>query len=482
MTYQVDIIAKNVESYLKAHENKTLLRFITCGSVDDGKSTLIGRLLYDSQMIFEDQLASIEKDSKKSGTTGDKLDLALLVDGLQSEREQGITIDVAYRYFSTDKKKYIIADTPGHEQYTRNMVTGASSADLAIILIDSRYGVLTQTKRHSYIVSLLGIKNIIVAINKMDLVDYSEDRFEEIRQEYEKIIQELPGVEDISFEYIPISALDGDNIVSKSNNMDWYRGLPLMQILDSIDILVVDDKVSREFRFPVQYVNRPHLNFRGFCGTIVSGTVRIGDDITVLPTGKSTRVKSIIPPCVQDTFITSASESMSITLTTEDEIDISRGDIIVHSMHLPRVDNNLKVMVVWMDDKPMEIHQDYLFKVATIVVKGSFEHINYKVDINNYEKVKVDTLALNDIASCKVVLNRPIVVDSYRKNRSTGGFIIIDRMSNNTVGAGMIVDVSRRDGDKVVFENRNYTAEEIELNAYVRKHFPEWGCKAIDVH
>jgi sulfate adenylyltransferase subunit 1 len=470
---------QDFENFLQTQENKTLLRFITCGSVDDGKSTLIGRLLHDSKAIFEDQLSSLENDSKKNGTTGEKIDFALLVDGLQSEREQGITIDVAYRYFSTDKRKYIIADTPGHEQYTRNMATGASTADLAIILIDARKGVLTQTRRHSYIASLLGIKHIVVAINKMDLVGYSQDRFEEIKKEYQHIIPLLPNNESTSFEYIPICAVDGDNVVAKSANLSWYQGNALIRILDSVDISTAEGANQTEFRFPVQYVNRPHLDFRGFCGTIASGCVSVGDEITVLPSGKSTRIKSIIPPTVQEVTIESASAPMAVTLTTQDEIDISRGDIIVHSAHLPRVDNSLKVMMVWMDEKPMAPHQDYLFKVATTVVTGSFEHINYKVDVNSYEKVQIESLALNDIASCKIVLNRPIVVDSYRKNRSTGAFIVIDRMTNSTVGAGMIVDVSRREGDKVAGEHRKYTPEEIELNAYIRKHFPEWGCKAI---
>lgn len=484
MAHQSDLIAENIEQYLKEHENKELMRFITCGSVDDGKSTLIGRLLHDSKMIFEDQLAAIEKDSKKSGTQGDAIDLALLVDGLQSEREQGITIDVAYRYFSTDKRKFIIADTPGHEQYTRNMATGASTADLAIILIDARYGVQTQTRRHSYIVSLLGIKNMVIAINKMDLVDFSQEKFEAIKKDYESLIPHLPHHENICFEYIPISALNGDNVVNASEMMPWYAGKPLMEMLDTIKLTDASDSVSRSFRFPVQYVNRPNLDFRGFCGTIASGSIKAGDEITVLPSGKTTRVKSIFPPSIpgkdaQLLTIDEAFAPMAVTLTTEEEIDISRGDMIVRADHLPRVSNSLKVMMVWMGEEPMTCRNNYYIKAATTVVSGSFDHINYKVDVNSYERVQVEQLALNDIASCKLVLSRPVAADPYNLNRYTGSFIVIDRISNNTVGAGMIVDVSRRDQDKITHEDREYTQAEIELNAYIRKNFPEWECKAI---
>lgn len=483
MAHQGTLISTNIEAYLKQHENKGLLRFITCGSVDDGKSTLIGRLLYDSKMIFEDQLASIEKDSKKMGTQGGALDLALLVDGLQSEREQGITIDVAYRYFSTDKRKFIIADTPGHEQYTRNMATGASTADLAIILIDARQGVLTQTRRHSYIVSLLGIRRIVVAINKMDLVDFAQARFESIKADYEKLIPSFPNYEQITFEYIPLSALNGDNVVYPSEFTPWYSGTPLMEYLDSVSIEYSHEETADTFRFPVQYVNRPHLNFRGFCGTIASGSIKVGDDITILPSGKTTKVKSIVlPGILNGSDLTTANEAyapMAITLTTEDEIDISRGDMIVHSDHLPRVSNSLKVMIVWMSEETMKPQTHYLVKSATTLVGGSFERINYKVDVNTYERAQVDELELNDIASCKLVLNRPIAADPYKLNRLTGSFIVIDRITNNTLGAGMIVDVSRRESDTVPQPKRVYTQEEIELNAYVRKNFPEWGCKAI---
>lgn len=469
----------DIINYLKEHEHKDMLRFLTCGSVDDGKSTLIGRMLYDSKMIFDDQLAAAESESKKYGTTGEKIDMALLVDGLQSEREQGITIDVAYRFFATENRKFIIADTPGHEQYTRNMVTGASTADVAIILIDARKGILTQTRRHSFIVNLLGIEHIIVAINKMDLVEFSEDTFNEIKQAYGKLADEL----DIkNTYYIPVSALDGDNVVEKSKHTPWYKGKPLLSLLDSMDIS--KEPKTENFRFPVQYVNRPNLDFRGFCGTIASGSVKVGDEITVLPSGKSTKVKSIIDAgdiTETDRNVTTskAYAPMAITITTEDEVDISRGDMIVHTKNMPRVSNSLKVMLVWMDEKAMELGRSYDIKRATSVSSGSFEHINYKIDVNSYEREQVDTLGLNDIASCKMVLTRPIAADAYTDNRLTGSFIVVDRISNNTVGAGMIVGVSRRDEDAKKIAGKNYTDAEKALNAYVRQHFPEWNCKEI---
>ena len=467
----LDIIA-----YLKEHENKDMLRFLTCGSVDDGKSTLIGRMLYDSKMIFDDQLSAAQSESKKYGTTGEKIDMALLVDGLQSEREQGITIDVAYRFFATENRKFIIADTPGHEQYTRNMVTGASTADVAIILIDARKGILTQTRRHSFIVSLLGIEHVIVAINKMDLVDFSEDVFNEIKQAYGKLSTEL----DIkNTYYIPVSALDGDNVVDTSENTPWYDGLPMLGLLDSMDI--TKEQKEEDFRFPVQYVNRPNLDFRGFCGTIAAGSVKVGDDITVLPSGKSTKVKSIlnggdITEANRNATTTEAYAPMAITITTEDEVDISRGDMIVHTNYLPSVSNNLKVMLVWMDESPMRTERTYDIKRATSVVSGSFEHINYKVDVNTYEREEVNALKLNDIASCRMVLTQPIAADAYADNKLTGSFIVVDRISNNTVGAGMIVGVSRRNTEAITKE---YSNAEKELNTYIRKHFPEWDCKAV---
>ena len=472
-------ISMDIEGYLKEHENKDMLRFLTCGSVDDGKSTLIGRMLYDSKMIFDDQLSAAESESKKYGTTGEKIDMALLVDGLQSEREQGITIDVAYRFFTTENRKFIIADTPGHEQYTRNMVTGASTADVAIILIDARKGILTQTRRHSFIVNLLGIEHVIVAINKMDLVDFSEDVFNEIKQAYGELADEL-GIKNTY--YIPVSALDGDNVVDKSKNTPWFDGLPMLGLLDSMD--VTKEQKEEDFRFPVQYVNRPNLNFRGFCGTIAAGTVKVGDDITVLPSGKSTKVKSIINAGDvteenREATTTEASAPLAITITTEDEIDISRGDMIVHTKNLPRVSNSLKVMLVWMDEKPMELDRTYDIKRATSVVSGGFEHINYKIDVNTYERTQVHKLELNDIASCKILLTQPIAADSYESNRLTGSFIVVDRITNNTVGAGMIVGVSRRDEDIEKLEKKVYTDAEKALNLYIRENFPEWGCKTV---
>lgn len=481
MAHSGELIATDIETYLRAHENKDFLRFITCGSVDDGKSTLIGRLLHDSKMIFEDQLQAIQKDSKKHGTTGEDVDLALLVDGLASEREQGITIDVAYRFFSTDKKKYIIADTPGHEQYTRNMATGASTADLAVILIDARQGVLTQTKRHSYIVTLLGIKHLVVAINKMDLVDYSQTRFEEIRAQYEsEVLDKLPTKDyALTTTFMPISALKGDNVVNTSQNMPWFEGVPLMRFLD--DLQIEKEEEQAELRLPVQYVNRPNSDFRGFCGTIASGVIQVGDAITVLPSGKSTRVKSILLPAVEErnAKTNTAQAKTAVTITTEDEVDISRGDMIVGTEKVPRLSNSLKVMLIWMSETVMRPQEGYLIKTSASSINARFEHINYKFDVNTYEKLKVNELHLNDIASCKLVLNSPIVADTYRKNRTTGSFIVVDRMTNNTVAAGMIVDVSRREHEEVGEQHRAYTDAEIELNAYIRKNFPEWGCKAV---
>ena len=469
----------DIINYLKEHENKDMLRFLTCGSVDDGKSTLIGRMLYDSKMIFDDQLSAAESESKKYGTTGEKIDMALLVDGLQSEREQGITIDVAYRFFATENRKFIIADTPGHEQYTRNMVTGASTADVAIILIDARKGILTQTRRHSFIVSLLGIEHVVVAINKMDLVDFSEDVFNDISASYGALADEL-GIKNTY--YIPVSALDGDNVVDKSEKAPWYSGKPMLGLLDSMDIS--KEQKAEDFRFPVQYVNRPNLDFRGFCGTIAAGSVQVGDEITVLPSGKSTKVKSIInagdiTEANREATTSEACAPMAVTITTEDEVDISRGDMIVHTKNMPRVSNSLKVMLVWMDEKPMDTGRSYDIKRATSVVSGNFEHINYKIDVNTYERTTVDSLGLNDIASCKMLLTRPIASDSYESNRLTGSFIVIDRISNNTVGAGMIVGVSRREEDASKLAHKSYTDAEKALNLYIRDNFPEWDCKVI---
>ena len=479
MSTKNEKIALDIEAYLKEHENKDMLRFLTCGSVDDGKSTLIGRMLYDSKMIFDDQLASAESESKKYGTTGEKIDMALLVDGLQSEREQGITIDVAYRFFTTEKRKFIIADTPGHEQYTRNMVTGASTADVAIILIDARKGILTQTRRHSFIVNLLGIEHVIVAINKMDLVDFSQEVYEEIKASYQELADEL-GIPNTY--YIPLSALEGDNVVEKSKHTPWCEEKPLLELLDTINIS--KEQTEENFRFPVQYVNRPNLDFRGFCGTIASGSVKVGDEITVLPSGKTTKVKSIInagdiTEANREATCDEAYAPMAITITTEDEVDISRSDMLVHTKALPRVSNSLKVMLVWMDELSMQTGKTYDIKCATSVMPGVFEHINYKIDVNTYERTEVEKLELNDIASCKMVLTRPIAADKYKENHETGSFIVVDRVTNNTVGAGMIVDVAKREEDTTVKHHREYTEAEKALNAYIRENFPEWNCKEV---
>jgi sulfate adenylyltransferase subunit 1 len=459
------LLQSDILGYLEQHEKKDMLRFLTCGSVDDGKSTLIGRLLHDSKMIFEDQLAAITKDSKKMGTTGDKVDLALLVDGLQSEREQGITIDVAYRYYSTDKRKFIIADTPGHEQYTRNMVTGASNCDVAIILIDARSGVKTQTRRHSFLVSLLGIKHVIVAVNKMDLKDYSEITYEEIKADYLEFSKQLE-IPDIQF--IPLSALDGDNVVNVSKNTPWYMGETLMTMLEQVEIN--DDINADDFRFPVQYVNRPDLNFRGFAGTVVSGQIKPGDSITALPSGKQSKVKALINfEGEQDRVYA----PLTTTITLEDEIDISRGDMIVKSDNLPLHSNTYITNLVWMDEEPMMPNKQYGFKFATKFVPGSVTEVEYQIDVNSMQHKSSVRLALNEIAVVKIKLTQPVACDPYTKNRTTGAFIIIDRVTNSTVGAGMIIDVAE------VTNVGNFSEFELEFNDLVRRHFPHWNATDI---
>ncbi len=432
MSHQSDLISTDINAYLEQHQNKELLRFLTCGSVDDGKSTLIGRLLHDSKMIYEDQLAAIEKDSQKSGTTGEKIDLALLVDGLQAEREQGITIDVAYRYFSTSKRKFIIADTPGHEQYTRNMATGASTCDLAIILIDARYGVMTQTRRHSFIAHLLGLKHVIVAVNKMDLVDYSQERFEEIRADYLAFSEQLE-IPDIRF--VPISALEGDNVVTISDAMSWFEGEPLMALLENIEI--ARDHKLEQFRLPVQYVNRPNLDFRGFAGTISAGIIKPGDAVTVLPSGQSSTVNRIV---TFDGDLDQAHVGQAVTLTLNDEIDVSRGDMLVRKGEKPFISQAFKTTLIWMQDSELQPGRQYYFKIGHQLTSGTVTHIEQQIDVNTMERRKVDHLALNAIAEVTIQLNKPVVVDSYRENRSTGAFIVIDRLSNGTVAAGMIIE------------------------------------------
>lgn len=464
MSHQSGLIEEDIQAYLKQHENKELVRFLTCGSVDDGKSTLIGRLLHDSKMIFEDQLAAIEKDSKKSGTTGDTIDLALLVDGLQSEREQGITIDVAYRYFSTEKRKFIIADTPGHEQYTRNMATGASTCDLAIILIDARYGVQVQTRRHSFICSLLGIKHIVVAVNKMDLIDYSQERYQAIKKEYREFSESLE-FEDIRF--VPLSALNGDNVVEESDNMPWYPGATLMKLLDTID--VKEESEFTQFRFQVQYVNRPNLDFRGFAGTIASGHILVGDTIVALPSGKESVVKEIV---TFDGNLERADRGMAVTLTLEDEIDISRGEMIVKKGSLPYSTKEFNATVVWMHENELEPGREYFIKHGSKMTTGHAQTIVSKYDVNTMEKQLSSQLAVNDIGMVDFVVDEVLHFDAYQDNRGTGAFIIIDRLSNVTVGAGMISHAL----DQQVHE---YSAFELEFNTLVRKHFPHWGARDI---
>ena len=431
MAHISDMIAEDIHGYLKSHENKGLLRFITCGSVDDGKSTLIGRLLYESKMLFDDHLAALESNSKKSGTQGENLDLALLVDGLAAEREQGITIDVAYRFFSTDRRKFIVADTPGHEQYTRNMATGASTADLAILLIDARQGVLEQTKRHSFIVSMLGVRKAILAINKMDLVNYSEEVFNEIAEEFSNLAEEYLEMDEVV--PIPVSALIGDNIIEKSKNTPWYDGPTLMEHLENVDI--ESGAEERPFRLPVQWVNRPNPDFRGFSGLVTGGRISAGDRVRVLPSGKVSTVERIV---TYDGDLEQCQENMSVTLTIKDEIDASRGDVIVSADSPCGLADQFQTQILWMSEEQMVPSRQYLMKmncVSAIVTPSKPKH---KIDVNSFKLSPTKTLALNEIGVCNISLDRKIPFEPYRKNRSMGGFIIIDRMTNNTVGMGLI--------------------------------------------
>lgn len=467
MQIENELLKTNIEEYLKQHENKELLRFITCGSVDDGKSTLIGRLLHDSKMIFEDQMAAIKNDSKKFNTTDQEFDLALLVDGLQSEREQGITIDVAYRYFATDKRKFIIADTPGHEQYTRNMATGASTADMAIILIDARYGVQTQTKRHSFITSLLGIKNVIVAVNKMDLMAFSEQVFTDIKAQYLELAASL---EFENIQFAPISALKGDNVVSRSTQSTWYQGPTLIEMLEQTPISNAYNYET--FRMPVQYVNRPNLDFRGFAGTITSGQVQVGDELTVLPSGKSSRVKEIV---TFDGNLAKATVPQAVTITLEDEIDISRGDVLAHTHDQPDSAKELEVNLIWMAEQTLVPNKQYDFKFASKHTSGSITAIDHIIDVNTLQQHQASELELNEIARCQLSLHHAIAFDNYQSVKGTGSFIIIDRLTNVTVGAGMVVGKGRQSqGSKP-----DISAFELEFNALVRKHFPHWQAKDV---
>jgi adenylyl-sulfate kinase len=422
----------DILSFLDQDQNKDLLRFLTAGSVDDGKSTLIGRLLFDSKKIYEDQLSALERDSKREGHAGDDIDYALLTDGLKAEREQGITIDVAYRYFSTSRRKFIIADTPGHEQYTRNMVTGASTANLAIILADATKGVITQTRRHTFLVSLLGIKHVILAVNKMDLVDYNKDVFDSICEDYKSFVTQLE-IPDIHF--IPLSALKGENIVEPSDKMPWYHGKSVLEHLESVH--VSSDRNFNDLRFPVQYVLRPDKDFRGFSARIASGIIRKGDRVTVLPSLKSSVVDSIITYEGERPY---AFPPQSVTLTLEDEIDISRGDMLVHADNMPRVERHFEAMLVWMDEKALDLSTQFYIKHTTHTTKARIDEIRYRVDVNTLEKSEIDSFHLNDIGRVVITTTKPLFFDPYRRNRQTGAFVLIDPVTHNTCAVGMIID------------------------------------------
>jgi bifunctional enzyme CysN/CysC len=436
MSHQSSLIAADIEEYLKAHEKKSLLRFMTCGSVDDGKSTLIGRLLYESKLVFADHLSAIEAESKKRNPQTGELDLSLLVDGLAAEREQGITIDVAYRFFSTERRKFIVADTPGHEQYTRNMVTAASNSELAILLIDARKGVLTQTRRHSYLVSLLGIRTVVLAVNKMDAVDFHSEIFEEIERDYREFAQRI-GLTDVVA--IPISALKGDNVTAKSDRTPYYRGPSLMEYLETVD---VQQELSHvPFRMPVQWVNRPHQDFRGFSGLIASGTIERGSQVRVMPSGVTAQVKAIV---TYDGEPSSAGAGQSVTLQLAQEVDVSRGDMLVAADSPPCTADQLQATLIWMHQEPLLPGRPYLLKLGTQLATATVTSLRYKVNVNTLEHVAARTLGLNEIAVCNIGIDRPLTFDSYQENRDTGGFILIDRLSNNTVGAGLIHFALRR--------------------------------------
>jgi bifunctional enzyme CysN/CysC len=439
-----ELIERDIDAYLEAHEHKSLLRFITCGSVDDGKSTLIGRLLYESQMLFEDQLAALEADSKRAGTQGEELDLALLLDGLAAEREQGITIDVAYRFFSTDTRKYIVADTPGHEQYTRNMVTGASTADCALILLDARKGVLTQTRRHSYLVHLLGIRHVALAVNKMDLVDYSEERFREIERDYGEFAKQL-GLEE--FTVIPVSALRADNVTERSEAMPWHAGQTLMEYLETVE---VDQERMQDapFRLPVQWVNRPSADFRGFAGTVASGQVAAGDRVVVLPAGRETTVARVVG--FEEDLETGVA-GQAVTLTLADEIDVSRGDVISSAEAPAHVGEQFEATVVWMDEEPLLRGRTYLMRAGTRTVPATVAPIRYKLDVDTGDQIAANQLDLNEIGVVQLELGQTVAYDPYVENRDTGGFILIDRITNHTVGAGLLRFALRR-GENVAWQ------------------------------
>lgn len=448
------LIDEDIEQYLEVHQHKTLLRFITCGSVDDGKSTLIGRLLYESKALLEDQLSALESDSRKHGTQGGELDFALLVDGLSAEREQGITIDVAYRFFATEKRKFIVADTPGHEQYTRNMITGASTADVAVILIDARKGVLTQTRRHSYLVSLIGIRQVVVAINKLDMVGYSQEVFEQIDADYRAFASRL-GIEHIHS--IPLSALRGDNITEPSPNTPWYRGPSLMQFLETVELEQAHEDAP--LRMPVQWVNRPTADFRGFSGRILGGSVRPGDAIRVLPSGKTSRVERIV---TLSGDLPQAVTGQSVTLTLSDEIDISRGDVIAAADAPPAVADQFEATVVWMSEEAMLPGRPYLIKLGASSIGGALGQPKYQIDVNSLDQLPAKTLGLNEIGVCTLSLDRAAPFDPYAENRDMGSFIVIDRYTHQTVGAGMLHFALRRS------QNIHWQAVEVDKAARTR--------------
>ena len=442
----------NIKEFLDRDEQKDLLRFLTAGSVDDGKSTLIGRLLFDSKKIYEDQLDALERDSKRMGNVGDHIDYALLLDGLKAEREQGITIDVAYRYFSTNNRKFIIADTPGHEQYTRNMITGGSTANLAIILVDARTGVITQTRRHTYLVSLLGIKHVVLAVNKMDLVDFDKQIFDKIVADYKAFVKSL-NIPDIT--YIPLSALDGDNVVDKSDRTPWYEGPSLLDFLETVPI--DQDRNFEDFRYPVQYVLRPNLDFRGFCGKVSSGIIRKGDTVMALPSRKTSKVKSIV---TYDGELDYAFPPQCVTITLEDEIDVSRGEMLVHPDNLPMEDRNFESMLVWMDEEPMDMSKQFYIKHTTNLTRARVDSIRYKVNVNTMEQLSVENgqltadslpMKLNEIARVVFTTGKELFFDPYQKNKQTGAFILIDPITNNTSAVGMIID--RVDAKDMVTED-----------------------------
>ncbi|SFP23768.1 sulfate adenylyltransferase subunit CysN [Qipengyuania nanhaisediminis] len=431
-TYKTDaLIAEDIEAYLDKHQHKTMLRFITCGSVDDGKSTLIGRLLYDSKMIFEDQLAALESDSKRVGTQGQDIDFALLVDGLAAEREQGITIDVAYRFFATESRKFIVADCPGHEQYTRNMVTGASTADLACILIDARKGVLVQTKRHSFLCHQLGIKNLVLAVNKMDLIDYDQEKYDAIIADYEEFAKSI-GIE--SFTAIPISGLAGDNITTKSENTAWYDGPTLMEHLEAVEVRS-DANLDKPFSMPVQWVNRPNLDFRGFSGLISTGSVKPGDLVRSLPSGKTSTVKSVV---TMEGELEQGVAGQSVTITLEDEIDCSRGDVLAAADNPPEVADQFESTIVWMDEDPLVVGRAYWMKIGTQTVSVTVAEPKYEINVNTMQHLAAKTLELNAIGVSEITTDKQIVFEAYADNRALGGFILIDKITNRTVGAGML--------------------------------------------